>query len=103
MKTYGGGGGTLPLIINLGTSGEWSASRPERVTPGERATDTHSTGGWVGPRAGLERWRREKKPCPRPVLNSGPARRMKCHSSQGITKELDTQLTRGKSQVKYFK
>jgi hypothetical protein len=25
-----------------------------RFTPGERTTDTHCTGGWVGPRAGLD-------------------------------------------------
>jgi hypothetical protein len=29
--------------------GEWSASRPGRFTPG-----THSIGGWVDPRAGLD-------------------------------------------------
>jgi hypothetical protein len=35
--------------------GEWSASRPGRALfPGEWAPGTHCTGGWVGPRAGLE-------------------------------------------------
>jgi hypothetical protein len=34
--------------------GEWSASRPSRFTPGERAPGTHWIGGWVDPRAGLE-------------------------------------------------
>jgi hypothetical protein len=29
--------------------GEWSASRPGRFTPGERAAVTHWIGGWVGP------------------------------------------------------
>jgi hypothetical protein len=29
--------------------GEWSASRPDRFTPG-----THWIGGWVDPRAGLD-------------------------------------------------
>jgi hypothetical protein len=34
---------------------EWSASRPGRAfTPGERTPGTHWTGGWVGPRAGLD-------------------------------------------------
>jgi hypothetical protein len=33
---------------------EWSASRPGRFTPGERAPDSHWIGGWVGPRAGLD-------------------------------------------------
>jgi hypothetical protein len=31
--------------------GEWSASRLCRFTPGEKASGTHSIGGWVGPRA----------------------------------------------------
>jgi hypothetical protein len=34
--------------------GEWSASRPCRFIPGERAPSTHWIGGWVGPRAGLD-------------------------------------------------
>jgi hypothetical protein len=34
---------------------EWSASRLGRAfTPGERTPGTHCTGGWVGPRAGLD-------------------------------------------------
>jgi hypothetical protein len=33
---------------------EWSASRPGRFTPRERAPGTHWIGGWVGPRAVLE-------------------------------------------------
>jgi hypothetical protein len=36
--------------------GEWSASRPGRaLPPGERALGTHCIGGWVGPRACLEK------------------------------------------------
>jgi hypothetical protein len=34
--------------------GEWSAARPNRNYPRERA-GTHCTGGWVGPTAGLDR------------------------------------------------
>jgi hypothetical protein len=34
--------------------GEWSASRPGRFTPGERAPGTHWIGGWVNPIAGLD-------------------------------------------------
>jgi hypothetical protein len=34
--------------------GEWSTSRPGRFTPGERATGTHWTVGWVDLRAGLD-------------------------------------------------
>ena len=33
--------------------GKWSAARLGRTLPRER-TGTHFTGGWVGPRAGLE-------------------------------------------------
>jgi hypothetical protein len=33
---------------------EWSASRPCRCNDGERAPDTHSIGGWVGPRARMD-------------------------------------------------
>jgi hypothetical protein len=31
-----------------------SVSRPDRLTPGERAPGTHWIGGWVGPRTGLD-------------------------------------------------
>jgi hypothetical protein len=34
--------------------GEWSAARSGRTLPPERP-GTHCTGGWVGPRAGLDR------------------------------------------------
>jgi hypothetical protein len=34
--------------------GEWSASRPSRFTPSERAPDTHWIGRWVGPRTSLD-------------------------------------------------
>jgi hypothetical protein len=35
--------------------GEWLASRLGRAfTPGERTPGTHCTGGWVGPRAGVD-------------------------------------------------
>jgi len=34
--------------------GEWSAACPDRTSPLERP-GTHFTGGWVGPRAGLDR------------------------------------------------
>jgi hypothetical protein len=39
--------------------GEWSASRPGRFTPGERAPGTHWIGGWVDPSAGLDDVKRE--------------------------------------------
>jgi hypothetical protein len=43
--------------------GEWSASRPGRFTPRERAAGTHWIGGWVGPRVGVD-----KNSRPRPGL-----------------------------------
>jgi hypothetical protein len=45
--------------------GEWSASRPGRaITPGERTPGTRCTGGWVGPRAGLDTEDKGKILCP---------------------------------------
>jgi hypothetical protein len=42
--------------------GEWSASRPGRFTPRERAAGTHWIGGWVGPRTGLDAGAKRKIP-----------------------------------------
>jgi hypothetical protein len=55
----GRGGERMYLSYSFTTSaldgGEWSASRPGRaLAPRERTPDTHCTGGWVGPRAGLD-------------------------------------------------
>jgi hypothetical protein len=45
--------------------GEWSASSPGRaLAPGERTPGTHCSGGWVGPRAGLDTEDRGKILCP---------------------------------------
>jgi hypothetical protein len=41
-------------------AGEWSTSCPSRFTTGERATGTHSTGGWVDPRASLDDLKKRK-------------------------------------------
>jgi hypothetical protein len=35
MQTYRESGGITPLILNVGTGGEWSASQPGRFTRGE--------------------------------------------------------------------
>jgi hypothetical protein len=54
--------------------GEWSASRPGRLTARETAPGTHLIGGWVGPRADLDmlKW---KIPSPRRESNPDhPAR-----------------------------
>jgi hypothetical protein len=40
-------------ILDLGIRRRWSASRPIRFIPGERAPGTHWIGGWVDPKAGL--------------------------------------------------
>jgi hypothetical protein len=40
--------------------GEWSVSHTGRFTPGVRTVGTHWTGGWVGPRAGLDDVAKEK-------------------------------------------
>jgi hypothetical protein len=49
--------------------GEWSASRPSRFTPRERAPCTHWIGDWVGPRAVLEAVVKRKIPSPRRESN----------------------------------
>jgi hypothetical protein len=43
---------------------EWSASRPGRFTPRERASGTHWVWGWVGPRAVLDAVVKRKIPSP---------------------------------------
>jgi hypothetical protein len=40
--------------------GEWSASRPGRFSPGERAPGTHWIGGWVNPRTRLHDVKKRK-------------------------------------------
>jgi hypothetical protein len=47
-----------PRFLQVGR--EWSASRPGRFNPGERAPGTHWIGGWVGPRASLDDMEKEK-------------------------------------------
>jgi hypothetical protein len=55
MKAYGGVGVYIHVFLTSAlVGGEWSASRPGRFTPGERAPGTHWIGGWVDPRAGLD-------------------------------------------------
>jgi hypothetical protein len=47
-------------IFDFRTGGEWSASRPGRFTTEKRAPGTHSIGGCVGPRSGLEAVKKRK-------------------------------------------
>jgi hypothetical protein len=50
MKTYKGSGFIVPRILTSALDeGEWLVSGPSRLNP-----STHWTGGWVGPRAGLD-------------------------------------------------
>jgi hypothetical protein len=49
--------------------GEWSALRPGRFTPKERAPRTHWIGGWVGPGAVLDAVVKRKIPSPRRESN----------------------------------
>jgi hypothetical protein len=50
-----GSGGVAPHSVTSALDGgEWSASRPARFTPKERAPGTHWIGGWVGRRAVLD-------------------------------------------------
>jgi hypothetical protein len=51
---WGSGGIALPFLTSALDGGEWSASRPCRFNPGERASGTHWIGGWVGPRVRLD-------------------------------------------------
>jgi hypothetical protein len=56
-------------LISALDGGEWSASRPGRFTPRERAPRTHFIGGWVGPRTVLGVVVRRKIPSPRRESN----------------------------------
>jgi hypothetical protein len=55
MKAYG----LMRVYIHIFLTsalvgGEWSASRPGLLNPGERAPYTSWIGGWLNPRAGLK-------------------------------------------------
>jgi hypothetical protein len=52
MKAYWGSGGIAPVrsLTSALDGREWSASRPGRFTPRERAPGTH----WIGTRDGLD-------------------------------------------------
>jgi hypothetical protein len=55
MKAYGGVDVYIHIFLTSAlVGGEWSASRPGRVTLGERAPGTHCIGGWVDPRSSLD-------------------------------------------------
>jgi hypothetical protein len=55
MKAYGGVDVQIDIFLTSVLFGdEWSALRPCRFTPWERAPGTHWIGVWVGPRAGKD-------------------------------------------------
>jgi hypothetical protein len=70
MKTYWWSGGTAHSLTSALDGGEWSASYPGSYTPGERTPGTHWTGGWVGPRAGLDTVSKRKIPSSRRESNT---------------------------------
>jgi hypothetical protein len=55
MKAYGGVDVQIHVFLTSALAGgEWLASRPGRLTPGERARGAHWIWGSVGPRTGLD-------------------------------------------------
>jgi hypothetical protein len=55
MKPYGGVDVYIHIFLTSELAGgEWSALRPSRFTPEERAPGTHLIGSWVDPRTGLD-------------------------------------------------
>jgi hypothetical protein len=61
MKAYGGVDVYIHIFLTSALGrGEWSASRPGRFTPGERAPGTHWIRGWVDPRASLDNLEKRK-------------------------------------------
>jgi hypothetical protein len=55
MKAYVGFDVYIHTFLISALAGcEWSASRPSRFTPGDRAPCTHWIGGWVDPRIDLD-------------------------------------------------
>jgi hypothetical protein len=93
MVALGGEEVQLLLILNLGTRWGWVVSvtpRP-RCTPGERTSGTHLTGGWVGPRAGLDTEARRKILCLCRGSNPGhPVRNQSLYDSYILYKKEET-------------
>jgi hypothetical protein len=55
LKAYLGVDGCIHIFLaSTLAGGEWSASHPGRLIPGERAPGTYWIGGWVDPRVGLD-------------------------------------------------
>jgi hypothetical protein len=71
MKTRDSGSIAAHLLTSALDGGEWSASRPGRFTPGERAPGANWIGGWVGPR-GLDAIEKRKS-LTLPVIKPRPS------------------------------
>jgi hypothetical protein len=54
VKTFWNGGITPPFLISALDGGEWRASCPGRLIPGEGGHVTNWIGGWAGSSVGLE-------------------------------------------------
>jgi hypothetical protein len=93
MKTYGGVDIKFhAFLTSVLVGGEWSASRPGRLTPAERAPDTHWIGGWVGPRTDQDDMEK-RKPCLHGDSNTDPSAVQpvaSCYSDCGIPVPLYT-------------
>jgi hypothetical protein len=48
------------FLTSVLVGGEWSASRPDRFTPGERSPGTHWIGVWVDHSASLDDMEKRK-------------------------------------------
>jgi hypothetical protein len=71
MKTYRGGRGIYPLILNFGNRWSWVANiMPWPIKP-RRSPSTHWTGGWVGHGACLDIFGEKKIFCPYQDSNPG--------------------------------
>jgi len=63
-----GSGGIAPRIINLSTGWRWVVSlKPRPLYPLRKSPGTHWTGGWEGPRVGLDAVAKRENPCPRRI------------------------------------
>jgi hypothetical protein len=70
MKTYGGVEVQLHVFLSSALEeGVWLALRPGDTAPG-----THCTGGWVGPRVGLDKVEKRIKYFQCPYRESNPGR-----------------------------
>jgi hypothetical protein len=102
MKMYGGMEVQLHAFLTLALNGgEWSASFTSHITTRERTLGTYWVGGWVDPRAGLDKVAKRKTPYPCQELKHGhPAHNLVtilteiCHVAVNLLNKCHGQLTR---------